>query len=122
MKRTDYEILAEAINEQVGPPVQRLKKAYRSHSGFKHDPKATAQDVVDYEANELGNEYLKNQASRSGMDLTKIPASHVTWVTGTKKAAKRYGADVGEVSLHPDHRVIAADLDGGFLIHNPPQK
>jgi hypothetical protein len=70
----------------------------------------TAQDVLNYEAGELGN----NLDIAGGVELPGVPSERLLWVTKSKKAASQYG----EVSLVPvaPHRIIARDRFGGFLI------
>ena len=82
-------------------------------------PTETAADkVLRYEVEELGNEYLLNQAAVS----LGVPASEVystlagarcLWVCAAKKAARRYGTPTRvEVKGIP----LCYDLDGGILV------
>jgi hypothetical protein len=70
----------------------------------------TAQDVLNCEASELGNEL--NVAE--GVDLSKVRSDRLQWVTKTKGAAKQYG-DVDRVVIK-NFRIVATDPVGGMLV------
>ena len=76
----------------------------------------TAQDVLNYETRELGN----SLEIVDGVELSAIPSERLRRVTKSKKAASEYG----EVSRVPvaEHRVIARDRFGGFLIELLPRE
>jgi len=76
----------------------------------------TAQDVLNYETGELGN----SLDIEDGVELSGVPSERLQWVTKSKKAASQYG----EVSRVPatEHRVIARDRFGGFLIEVLPRE
>ncbi len=76
----------------------------------------TAQDVLNYETGELGN----SLDIANGVDLSAVPSERLQWVTKSKKAASEYG----EVSRVPvaEHRIIARDRFGGFLIEVLPRE
>lgn len=107
--------------------------AWRAESGFTHERGATALDVVNFEAEDLGNEDTRKQALSTGIDLSKIPADDVVWVGEKKSVVSQYTAEgrvpVTKVDL-PKHAVVLADDgEGGYLVyrgdkkltgHNPP--
>jgi hypothetical protein len=70
----------------------------------------TAQDVLNYETGELGN----SLEIADDIELSALPSERLQWVTKSKKAASEYG-DVRRVSV-AEHRIIACDRFGGFLI------
>jgi 2-polyprenyl-3-methyl-5-hydroxy-6-metoxy-1,4-benzoquinol methylase len=76
----------------------------------------TAQDVVDYERNELGNKDIV--IVDPSLDLNTIPARNLEWVTKRESDAEYYG----EVEKHnyPEgsYRVIARYNDEAFLIEH----
>jgi hypothetical protein len=76
----------------------------------------TAQDVLNYEAGELGN----SLDIANGVELSAVPSERLQWVTKSKKAASQYG-DVSRVPV-AEHRVIARDRFGGFLIEVLPRE
>ncbi|MGO4869265.1 MAG: hypothetical protein ACLPGW_01425 [Roseiarcus sp.] len=76
----------------------------------------TAQDVLNYETRDLGN----SLEIVDGVELSAVPSERLQRVTKSKKAASEYG----EVSRVPvaEHRVIARDRFGGFLIELLPRE
>lgn len=75
----------------------------------------TAQDVVTYEQQELGNADVKTV---EGIDLESIPSDKLAWVTETKETAQAYG-DAEKVVLS-NFRIIARDSFGGLLVEVNP--
>jgi len=93
---------------------------YRVDTGMTQSKNATAKDIVDFEADELGNEDVqigREKAKEMGIDLSQYSHKDIVWVTKSKEAAERYGAseDVQEVPIQSG-TVIAEDGDGGYLI------
>jgi len=88
-------------------------KWWRADTGFK--PSGTAEDVVRYEVEELGNEDIGEQARRTGIDLSRFPASQIVWVTKNKSVARHYG-EVEEYHIPQNSKIIATDGDGGYLV------
>ena len=87
--------------------------AYSADTGYEHDRRATAADVVRYEIEELGNQH---QVAPEVMDeLGRIPARKLIWVTTKKSHARRYGKPE-QIQLPTNSRIIANDPDGGFLV------
>lgn len=88
---------------------------YRVDGGLSNKH-LTAQDVVDFEADEHGNEDVRDQAKETGIDLTKYNGDDVIWVTKSKRDALRYGnrAEISEYKLKGI--ILAEDGDGGYLI------
>ena len=91
---------------------------YRVDSGFTHDRKATAMDVINWEAEEVGNDDCiqgKKNMTDAGIDLTKYPAKDIVWVTKSKKDAKRYveeyGGKIQNVVIKKG--IVVVDDDGG---------
>lgn len=99
--------------------------AWRSEtSNMGISSKATAQDVLDFEADELENN-TREQAEKLGIDLSKYSAKDVIWVSPNKEKAQEYGTDMStgevfnpaeEVKLSPNNIVLAEDGDGGYLV------
>jgi hypothetical protein len=93
---------------------------YRVDTGMTQSRNATAKDIVDFEADELGNEDVqigREKAKELGIDLSQYSHKDIVWVTKSKEDAERYGApeDVQEVPIE-NGTIIAEDGDGGFLI------
>jgi len=76
----------------------------------------TAKEIIDFEADELGNEDIRTQANSLGLDLKNIPEKDVIWVTKNQKNAKDYGEEVDQVELGPNPLILATDGQGGYLI------
>jgi hypothetical protein len=91
-------------------------KAFRAESGLLVKGK-TAQDIVDFEACELGNADIKQQAEALGINLSAIPETDVVWVTKSLKEAEWYGEHAAEVDLPAHAFVLAEDGEGGFLVY-----
>jgi hypothetical protein len=90
-------------------------KAFRAETGFRHGEETTAQDIINFETIELGNAHILRQAKETGIDLAKIPAGQVIWVTKTRKAAERYG-EPKEIDLGGNPPILATDGEGGYLV------
>lgn len=87
-----------------------LKIFYRGGGGCNILKGMTAQDIVDYEIRELGNDL----ELRSGINLPSIKSEKVRWFTGSKKSAAQYGK-VLEVMV-TNYRILARDNDDGILV------
>ena len=83
-------------------------KVFRAESNLLFGGR-TAQDIVNFEADELGNEYIKQQAESLGINLTKIPARNVLWVAKDLETARKYGANAEEITIPENSMIIAAD-------------
>lgn len=83
--------------------------------GFRHGGETTAQDIVNFEAVELGNDDILRQTKGAGIDLTQIPTDQVIWVTKTRRAAERYG-EPKEIDLGSNPQILATDGEGGYLV------
>jgi hypothetical protein len=90
-------------------------KAYRSDTGYEHPPGLSAMDVLNFEADELGND-TRDQALRTGIDFSKILAKNIVWVTRSKAVARDYG-EPEQVNVE-GYTVVAEDRDGGYLLVN----
>ena len=121
------EALQPALRFQRGEeePEIKTQTVYRggSQSTFGLFPKdMTADDVIRYEIEELGNE--DSTQVMPGIDLKSIPARNLDWVTFDEASAQRYAdPDLGETveSREETFRVIAKDDEGGYLIQRLPQ-
>lgn len=98
---------------------------YRYETGYTNTRDTTALDVVNFEANELGNEDVGvtalNVAIANSIDLEKIPATEVTWFALTPAIARRYQSEgdnspIDKYILSGSAIVLAEDGDGGFLV------
>lgn len=87
-------------------------KYYRG-GGEGAAPAGTAQDIINYETDELGNKINVEE----GVDLKEIPAKNTVWLTEKKEDAGEYG-EVEEVEIEGG-RVLARDNYGGVLIEKP---
>lgn len=123
------------VDKLITPDRRRLAgtTAYRVHIENMGVPRnATAEDLVQFEAKELGNTDIRKQARASekilGTKLKDIPFEEVLWV-GTDKdyIQKMYGTDhetgevhteVEEIPLTANAVILAEDFDGGYLIWN----
>ena len=113
-----------------------LQKVFKPKQLFRGGPESamlkglTAEDVLKYEQEELGN---KDVVPESGIDafdslrslsinpersrrvdLTKIKSENLAWFTETEDQAREYG-EVSKSDLK-DYRVIARDSEGGVLV------
>jgi len=90
------------------------RKAWRAESNLYIKGK-TAREIVDFEADELGNEDIRQQAESTGVDLELIPEKDVIWVADTKEGAEHYdGAE--EQRIPGKSIVLATDHEGGYLV------
>ena len=99
-----------ALAEKRTPVQSRLLRAkwYRGGGDPEIIKGKTAQDMIDYEVNELGNDI--NIAG--GIDLAKHKSENCRWVTKTRDSAKEYG-DVEETH---GGEILATDNYGGYLV------
>ena len=86
-------------------------RGYRVHTGFWGRRHGTAEDVVRYEEEELGNDLHIPSDMRPRLPM--IPATAIEWVCLTSKDARRYGDDVIWVEFD---EVIGDDGEGGYLV------
>lgn len=109
--------IADIIGKNTKPPVEGgVKTYYRGGGKGMINRGMTAQDVINYEQNELGN---LDVLPEKGIDLTKIPSERVKWVTETKSAAKRYGEVTSEKG---NYKILARDSEGGILVDTQATK
>ena len=96
-------------------------KVYRVHSGYQHKHYNRLQEIIDYEADVLGNLDIRYQAQASDVSM-ETPARDCEWVCFTFDDARRYVVEsVNEIECWNVESVwvIAADGDGGFLVTYP---
>ena len=108
----------EGIPDSVGKPFKG--KAYRVDSGFR--ARTTAQAVIDFEENDLGNkgtaEVAKWAAAQYGVDLSKLSSDNIVWVTRNKKVAEElYGPGEVEEQELPENSIVLNDIgEDGVLV------
>jgi predicted ABC-type ATPase len=112
--------------QEVTQPTEG-KVLYRGGSASEMPKGMTAEDVIKYEQEELGN---KDVVVEPGVDVSKIKSDDLAWLTETKSQAEEYGE--AAPSDIKNYRIIARDSDGGVLIEklkkptegkvNPAQK
>lgn len=91
-------------------------KAFRAESNLLIGGK-NAQEIVDFEADELGNKDIKEQAESLGINLRKIPARNVLWVAKDLQTARKYGSNAEEICISKNSIIIASeDEDDEYLI------
>ena len=94
-----------------------LQEVFKPKQLFRGGPESamlkglTAEDVLKYEQEELGN---KDVVPEPGIDLTKIKSENLAWLTETEDQAREYG-EASKSDLK-DYRVIARDSEGGVLV------
>lgn len=95
---------------------------YRAETGRMGRVNETVQDMVDFEADELGNEDVRfgadQAAKQHGLDLEAIPGTRADWVTLKPEDAEKYG-EVTSVELPAGSIVLATDEAGGYLVLRP---
>lgn len=79
----------------------------------------TAQDIVNFEQQELGNTDIKPMPE---VDLTQVPSENARWFTTTSKAAKEYGKVEKLTAAEKEFTVLATDGQGGVLVNTKPPK
>lgn len=101
-----------------------FEAGYRGCAGPLEDMRGvSAKDVVDYEADELGND-TRTQVTKAlktlGVPYNRL-AQHsfrdIVWVASSKKAAANYGDGIHMVKLPPHAVVLAEDGDDGYLVY-----
>lgn len=93
---------------------------YRVDSGYQHDRTDTAQDILNYERDELDNDNFIWSPGKPHKDWSHVSARNCKWVTFSKDSAKRYitkDEDEIDTLIVKTSQVIASDGDGGFLIY-----
>ena len=100
-------------------------KGYRVESGNMGIPSnATAKNIIDFEADELGNEHVRENAEivakKLGIDLSEVSSEDIVWITRAKETAKElygYGKDEPTEVDIPKGSVVLTDLGGdGVLV------
>ena len=84
---------------------------YRGGPTSQMERNKTAEDIIRYETEELGN---RDIVLLPNISMKDIRAEHLVWLTTSKKKAADYGSP--HLVLLGKHRIIAKDSDGGFLI------
>ena len=128
VKLTKKEVLEKIEKPTKVKPKELGKKfegeAYRAESGLLTKGK-TAQEIVDFEAKELGNIDVKEKAEelakKLGIELKNIPEKDVIWVADTLEKAQDYGK-AEKVEITKDNVILAEDGDGGYLLLNNVDK
>ena len=91
-------------------------KAFRAESNLLVGGR-TAQDIVDFEADELGNIDIREQAESLDINLRDIPARNVLWVAKNLETAEKYGSNAEEIDIPKNSMIIAGDdEDGEYLV------
>lgn len=101
--------LSESPNNSINPLT-----VYRGGGEGSMPKGMTADDIISYEKNDLGNTINPVE----GIDLKTIPSESLQWVTADAKSAKEYGA-VKKITPG-NYRVVATDTMGGQLIQKLP--
>ncbi len=91
-----------------------IGKAYRAESGLVIRGE-TAEDIVNFEARELGNIDICEQVRSLRINLSGIKERDVVWVTKTPEDALKYGIPE-EYPLPKGSIILATDGDGGYLV------
>ena len=121
MEEAEIEALAYRIEEEEGKEKVEPKpfegEAWRAETGTTR--KETAKEIIDFEAEELGNKKVKIDAEKVakdlGIKLEEVRGKDVIWVTKTKKEAEKYG-EAEKVEIKKPNIILATDPDGGFLV------
>lgn len=109
-KQTSGNIAARGGKKSTGPKVFESGVYYRG-GGLGSPPRGlTAQEIVDYERKELGNNDVMPVRNA---DLS-VDAKNLVWLTRTRESALEYGK-AEKVTLGR-HRILAVDGHGGLLI------
>ncbi|MCI0618119.1 hypothetical protein L0244_34520 [bacterium] len=88
---------------------------WRAETGFRHGRGTTAEDVVNYEIEELGNDiHLRVRKSY----LKGFPASQILWVGKKASTVRKYGTP-SQVNLSGQEIVVGDDGEGGYLVLDP---
>lgn len=99
--------------------------AWRLESGYVHSKSTTVMDVINFEADELGNNWIREDALRAAtkrrLILGSISASRSLWVTRTKRTAEDYRSrgettEAVKVITPPGTIVLTEDEDGALLL------
>jgi len=93
------------------PPI-----VWRVDTGFRHDERTTAGDVLRYEQETLGNALGLSRGAIEALD--EFSAQHLMWACFSKRDALRYGDknDVIRFVLDVPCKAIATDNEGGYLL------
>lgn len=105
------------VKEEKPQKVEKQEILYRGGAETSMPKNVTAQEVLNYEQQELGN---KDVVAEPGINLSEIKSNNLVWLTTTKKAAREYGK-VSAVRLG-NYRIVARDGDGGVLVEKLPNK
>jgi len=97
-------------------------RAFRADTGFQAG--GTALDVINFEADDLGNEHVRQQALAAaravGVDLANVPAQGIMWVTRTRDDASRFGDQIRELNF-PVGSIALADLGSDGVLVLPKE-
>ena len=114
------------LNGQIEPGTYIYGTFYRGVGMFNEFKVRgrTAADIINYERDELGNDDTARAfvvAKCRKIDLSKILASSLLWVTPKREIAEHYG-DVRTIHLPKKTLVLAADGDDGYIVLLPTKK
>jgi len=101
--------IIQAVQGGLQPMAGGIARYYRGGGDGSMPKGVTAQEVVDYEVKELGN----NIKVENGVDLKQYPSESLQWLSTTKKGAKQFG-DVQEKT--GNFTILAKDPYGGVLV------
>lgn len=106
---------AKGLRESTQTPIVEplTSKTFYRGGGEGSMPIGTAQDIINYERNDLGN---LGVVAEKGVDLGKIDAKDTQWLTETSAAAKEYGKTEKVLLQEGGYRIIARDGQGGVLV------
>jgi hypothetical protein len=89
------------------------KRFYRGGIPSEMPKNATAEDVITYERDKLGNKDIQVEPD---IDLKKIDAKNLSWLSDTKEYAQKFGDVTQELIREGTYKVIARYPEGGILI------
>lgn len=110
-KRKAHEETPPAPKPEVGKE-QKLQRFYRGGAEGAMPKGLTANDVIQYEQKELGN----NITVEKGVDPEKIKSDNLEWVAANEEYASQFGDVTVKDLTEGSFRIVARDTDGGILI------
>lgn len=115
-------IKANKPQKEFNPGDSYEGKGFRVESNLIGGGK-TAREIIDFEADELGNKDFREQAEiaakKHGINLADISAKDVLWLTTDRKTAKQYTreeGDIEEFNVPKNSIVLAGNKDDGYLM------
>lgn len=100
------------FRQEPGKP----SRFYRGGADSSMPKGMSAEDVIRYEKDELGNLDIKVEP---GIDLKKVKSDKLMWLTEKQKDASQYGK-TSSIDLD-DYRIVARDGEGGVLVDTSKQ-